>query len=300
MHTMKKWLKISIEANPLMVEVVSDYLVGIHGAGVDLAADKDENPAGQIVAFIEQAELSTADAEKCATQISVFLAEMAAVFNVASPSLVWEFLEEEDWSKNWKEHFVPFTIVPGLIIAPTWENYEAQGDELVIEMDPGMAFGTGHHATTSLSLSYLQDVVTQRGAKTVLDVGCGTGILVMGAVLFGAERGLGIDNCPDAVAAASNNVVHNHLAEKIDIGITPLSELREEYDLVVANIIHDVLASMVLELYSRVKKEGHLILSGLLADQQVDSIIEIFAREGFVLLEKGIEGEWGAVLLQKR
>ena len=300
MHTMKKWLKITIEANPLLVEVVSDYLVGIHDAGVELAADKDENPEGKIVAFIEQSELSPADAERCANQINIFMAEMAAVFNVASPSLVWEFLEEEDWSKNWKEHFVPFSIVPGLTIAPTWENYEARNDELVIEMDPGMAFGTGHHATTSLSLSYLQDVVTKRGAKTVLDVGCGTGILVMGAVLFGAERGLGIDNCPDAVAAASNNVAHNHLAEKIDIAITPLSELQEEYDVVVANIIHDVLASMVIDLYARAKKDGFLILSGLLADQQVDSIIGIFAEAGFVLLEKGIEGEWGAVLLQKR
>lgn len=298
MDTVKKWLKISIITDPALVDSISDYLVGIHGAGVEMSAE-DEQPTGIITSFIEKENLSDQEAEIITSQISGFLVEMAAIFNTAIPSLSWEFIEEEDWGKNWKQHFVPFQIVPGLVIAPTWENYQKQNDELVIEMDPGMAFGTGHHATTSLSLGFIQEVTNKKTTKKVLDVGCGTAILTMAAVLFGAQQAIGIDNDQDAVNAATENVAHNNLQDKIEIAITPLDQIEGSFDLVVANIIHDVLAAMSPQLTAKTKSGGYLILSGVLAEQQADSIARIFAEKGFTLLTKKSEGEWAALLLQK-
>lgn len=295
---MKKWLKINLIVNPVLVETISDYLVGIHSAGVELAAE-DEQSTGRITSFIE--EIVTKDeAEVIVEQVSDFACEMASVFNVPAPEISWDFIEDEDWSKNWREHFHPFSIVPGLTIAPTWEEFNAPEGELVIEMDPGMAFGTGHHETTSLTLGFLQDIVKSSEHATVLDVGSGTGILAMGAALFGAGDILGIDNCPDAVRVATENIAHNNFSEQIKIAITPLADLTGCYDIVVANIIHDVLADLSVDLAEKTKADGFLILSGLLAGDQAKSITAIFAKLGFSLVEEKSKGEWAAVLLQKK
>ncbi len=122
-------------------------------------------------------------------------------------------IDEEDWGKNWKDHFKPFTIVPGLVIAPTWEEYQPAAGEAVITMDPGMAFGTGHHATTSLSLELIRRTLVENGGQRLLDVGTGTGILGMAALLFGAKDVLGLDNDPEAVSAAEENVRRNSLQD---------------------------------------------------------------------------------------
>lgn len=299
MDAQKTWLKITIETTPILVETITDYLVGVHEAGVELVANKDEQPTGTLLCYIQQESLSTEQAEALFQQISHFAVEMATVFSVDAPQLAWEFFEEEDWGKKWKEHFVPFPIVPGLIIAPTWEEYQAQGDEKVIVMDPGMAFGTGHHATTSLSLGFVQEVMASGNHKTVLDVGCGTGILAMGAALFGAEKVLGLDNDPEAVSAAIKNVAYNNQNQQVDIAITSVEDIDEEYDVVVANIIHDVLAHLSDALTARTKDGGFLILSGVLVEDQADSITSIFEEHGFSLVRKTEKGEWAAVLLQK-
>ena len=299
METPKQWVKMSIVTVPVLVESISDYLVGIHDAGVEMAAE-EEKPTGTITSFIKKTNLSQEEAEVIISQVSTFLAEMSSIFNVDQPTLSWEFIEEEDWGKNWKIHFKPFQIIPGFVISPTWETYVPKEDELMIEMDPGMAFGTGHHATTSLSLGFIKQVTDKAKTQSVLDVGCGTGILTMAAALFGAEHALGIDNCPDAVDASAKNVLHNNLQTIIDIAITPLDQITDSYDIVVANIIHDVLAEMSPELTAKTKTGGFLILSGVLAEEQADSIGRIFTKLGFTVLEQKSEGDWAALLLQKK
>ncbi len=298
MVSAKKWIKLTITADPILVETVGDYLVGIHNMGVELAT-QDEIPTGVITAFAETESLQSSDGDALAQQVLEYTEEMAELFKCNRPIVAWEFFEEEDWGKKWKQHFKPFAIVPGLVIAPTWEEYQKQENELVIEMDPGMAFGTGHHATTSLSLEFIQEIIAKKRCKTVLDVGCGTGILTMGAALFGAQKCLGIDNCQDAVTAAKDNITHNNLQEIVDIAITPVEEVRDTYDLVVANIIHDVLASMSNSLVAATKEGSYLILSGVLKEDQADSISEIFGSKGFTLIEKRERDEWAAVLLEK-
>ncbi len=293
----KKWLKITINADPVLVETLGDYLVGIHNMAVEIAT-KDEIPTGTVTGFSETANIE--NEQSLVAAIRQYTAEMAELFQTSPPKVAHEFFEEEDWGKKWKQHFKPFTIVPGLVIKPSWEEYTKQKDEYVIEMDPGMAFGTGHHATTSLCLELLQKTIQEQGSDSLLDVGCGTGILTMAAALFGVKNCLGIDNCPDAVKAAQENIIHNNLADKIIIASTPLKEIKTSHDLMVANIIHDVLVSMDKDIARCTNEDGYLILSGLLKEKQADSISETYKAQGFTTLLKRERDEWAALLLQKR
>ncbi|MBW2682516.1 MAG: 50S ribosomal protein L11 methyltransferase, partial [Deltaproteobacteria bacterium] len=242
MASKKEWLKIQIKTEPVLIEPISDFLIGIIGAGVETGA-KDEDSYGTVTGYVEQSDLDQDTIDIILDQVSSYLKELASLFNVVEPILTSTMIIEQDWGKSWKEHFKPFSIVPGLIISPIWEKYEKAPGELLLEMDPGMAFGTGHHATTSLSLEFLKEALALPDTKKlkILDVGTGTGILGMAAVLFGAGEVLGIDNDPDAVKAAEENVAYNGLQKSMQISLVPLSALVGEYQVLVANIVHDVL-----------------------------------------------------------
>ena len=295
----KKWLKITIKADPVLVDSISDFLMGIIGAGVETGA-LDEDSYGTVNGYVEQADQNQAEIDNILGKVSSCLVELAALFAVSEPDLSSTIIVEEDWGKSWKEHFKPFAIVPGLVISPIWEEYKPLPGELLIEMDPGMAFGTGHHATTSLSLGFIKEVlVFSDSSQRLLDVGTGTGILGMAAVLFGAGEVLGIDNDPDAVAAAKENVVRNQLHETMQVTLAPISTLEGSFQIVVANIIHDVLVAMSTDLTRLTAGNGVLILSGILVGEQVDSVVALFTEAGFSLRKKEVSEEWAALMFVK-
>jgi len=293
-----KWLKITIKTDPLLVEPISDFLIGIIEAGVETGA-RDELLYGTVNGYLQKENLNPAEVDTILRRVSTHLAELADIFRVPMPTLSSSMIDEEDWGKNWKEHFKPFTIVPGLVIAPTWEEYQPNDGEVVITMDPGMAFGTGHHATTSLSLEFIRETLANKSGLTLLDVGTGTGILGMAAVLFGAGAVLGIDNDPEAVSAAKENVRRNALQESMQVSLAPLASLTEPYGIVVANIVHDVLIGMADELAQLLAVDGTLILSGILAGEQVENIISVFTAKGLQLSEQKIREEWAALRFSK-
>lgn len=293
-----KWLKITIATDPVLVEPISDFLVGVIEAGVETGA-ADEPNFGILTCYVQKANPEPAEVAEIVAKISSYLIEVAAVFSVLTPQLTASLFDEEDWSSTWKEHFKPFVIVPGLVIAPTWEEYRPNPGEVVITMDPGMAFGTGHHATTSLSLELLRRTLTAGSTMRVLDVGTGTGILGMAAMLFGALGVLGIDNDPEAVAAATDNARRNVQGDRMQVSLTPLGELSGQYQIVVANIVHDVLLDLAEDLTRLTDEKGFLILSGILVGEQVVSIIKAFSGKGFTLLDAEERKEWAALRFQK-
>ncbi|MDO9262848.1 MAG: 50S ribosomal protein L11 methyltransferase, partial [Desulfosalsimonadaceae bacterium] len=148
------WLKISVIADPVLVEALSDFLVGVMGAGVEIVVN-DGALYTTINAFLEKRNPDESQIGHILEQLTEYVRELAGIFQVPVPEIVSSVIQEEDWGNTWKKHFKPFVIIPGLVIKPTWEDYRAGVDEKVIEMDPGMAFGTGHHATTALSLELL-------------------------------------------------------------------------------------------------------------------------------------------------
>ncbi len=293
------WLKVSLASDPLLVEALSDFLEGVTGAGVEIVVD-DSLSLTQINAFLEKRNPDKSETGQILEQLTGYAREVAEIFGAPVPEITSTVIEEEDWGTTWKEHFKPFAIIPGLVIKPTWEEYRAAGDERVIEMDPGMAFGTGHHATTTLSLELLQGVLPDMAAASVLDVGTGTGILGMAAALFGADRVVGIDNDPEATAAASENVLRNGLEKKMSVASTPLAAVQGPFSIVVANIIHDVLLELSDDLDRLTAGGGKLIVSGILTGEQTETISRHFSDRGLCPEKRLHKKEWSALLFTKK
>jgi ribosomal protein L11 methyltransferase len=295
----KTWLQVTIKTDPALIESIGDFLMGVMDAGVEAAAI-DEPDYGTINGYIQDPDPDPVEIERILAQLAGYLTELKNIFNVPQPELSSKIIEDEDWGKNWKEFFTPFAIVPGLIIAPTWEQYEPKADEMVITMDPGMAFGTGHHATTSLTLEFIRESLAGTSGKRLLDVGTGTGILGMAGLLFNASEVTATDNDPEAVKAATENVAFNEMQDKMQVSLTPLSEIEGVYDVVVANIVHDVLLILADDLIRLTEKGGYLILSGLLAEGQVGNIREVFCSKGLTLAGEKYRDEWSAIRFLKK
>ena len=207
---MKKWLKITIRTQPVLVESISDFLIGVMDAGVEISID-EKIELKTINVYLEKDDPTPTEITDSIATATFHINELAEIFGVDRPQIDWQEIEEEDWGRNWKKYFVPFAVTDRFVIAPTWEKYETKNDEIVLVMDPGMAFGTGHHATTALALQMVEDEILNSGkSKSILDVGTGTGILGIAAALMGAVSVYGVDNDPVAVIAALENIEKNN------------------------------------------------------------------------------------------
>jgi len=168
-------------------------------------------------------------------------------------------------------------------------------------MDPGLAFGTGHHASTQLALLLLEQLVhdNRNTLEKILDLGTGSGILAMGCALFGARNVLAIDNDPDAVDAAKGNIIRNRLGETVTVSGQDVASIEPGVDLLVANITHDTLAGMAALLAGLLSPKGHLVLSGILTGEQENSIRKIYTSQGFNFIKNLTKDEWAALQFQK-
>jgi len=206
-------------------------------------------------------------------------------------------VNEEDWAECWKAYYKPFKIGQRLAIRPSWTEYDAQPGDLVIELDPGMAFGTGTHETTALCASWLEELVVP-GVKA-MDLGTGTGILAIAAALLGARDVLATDIDPVAVRVARENARINHVdgvvrAAEADV----LQGIGETADLVIANIITDVIVRIAPAVFDHVNAGGVFLCSGI-SRCRWDEIIEALQGAGFEAIEKREKGEWAAFAAKK-
>jgi ribosomal protein L11 methyltransferase len=211
--------------------------------------------------------------------------------------LVWKIVDDSDWKDNWKEYFKPTKITDRIVIKPTWEAYERAEDELVIEIDPGMAFGTGTHPTTSLCVKFLERFIEPE-KDAVLDVGCGSGILAIASALLGAKDVLAIDIDPIAVKVSKENVELNHLTAKIRVMDGDLTKgLKERADIVVANLMADLVMMLSKDVTAHLKGKSIYISSGILIEKQ-EQVVAAIEECGFHILDIMEEGEWCAIAAQ--
>lgn len=204
-----------------------------------------------------------------------------------------EKMYEEDWANNWKQYYKPTKIGERIVVKPIWEEYEPCGDELVLELDPGMAFGTGTHETTRMCIQALDRYVKED--STVFDVGCGSGILAIAAAKLGAKKAVGVDLDPVAVESAKENVGFNNL-DNIEILYGNLVEVIEgKADIVVANIIAEVICILTEDVKRVLKEDGYFITSGIIHDR-VDMVTNKLEETGFEVVEINKDGEWNCIV----
>ena len=205
--------------------------------------------------------------------------------------------DDRDWKDVWKKYYKPFYVCDHLVIKPTWEAFTPAPGDKVIEMDPGMAFGSGTHETTSMCLSLLHQYL--EGGEKVIDVGTGSGILAVGAALLGAGHVLAVDIDPDAVRVAAENAKLNHVENRITVRQGNLLERADEIcDICVANIISDVIISFADPLMKHVRPGGLFICSGIVS-LRAEEVKRALLHAGWEIIEQQEKGEWTAFVSRR-
>ena len=204
---------------------------------------------------------------------------------------------EEDWTESWKKAFKPFRLGDHMVVKPSWEAFDVQPGDHIIEIDPGMAFGTGTHETTGMCVKLVEKYV--KPGDRVIDIGTGTGILAIAAAYMGAGRVLATDLDAVAVRVAAENVQHNGFGGRIEVRCGDLLEVvQESGDVVIANIIADVIIGLAAPVRQRIADGGLFICSGIAANRLQD-VLDALDKSGYTVLESLTQGEWCAVAARK-
>lgn len=207
-----------------------------------------------------------------------------------------ENVKDEDWAEEWKKNYKPFRIGSHLVVKPTWEKYVSQPGDLVIELDPGMAFGTGTHETTNMCMQLLERCL--KPGLRVMDVGTGSGILAIAAAKLGAQNVLAIDIDPDAVKVAKENVELNHVTKQVRVVVGDLCKSEAmPCEVAVANIVADAICMLAGPMTRHLVKGGLLICSGIIREREAD--VQKAAKEaGYRQVDRIEKGEWVALCLK--
>lgn len=233
---------------------------------------------------------SPADVEKARATVETL--PNALGFDAGPLTFLLEAVKDEDWAESWKQYYKPMRIGERLIVKPGWEAFQAATDDLVIELDPGMAFGTGTHETTRLCMELLEAWYTQ-GA--VLDVGTGSGILAIAAARLGAARVLAVDIDPVAVRVARENVKINSLSDRVEVMEGDLVKgLGGMYAFACANIQADVIIALTVPVRAHLLPGAVFVCSGILIERETD-VIKALSNAGFQVLETRHLGAWTAL-----
>jgi ribosomal protein L11 methyltransferase len=303
------WAEVSCDVPAAAVDCLAEFLVEISGGGVsieNLSVDTftsetiEDSPIKSVKAYFPDDQ----DLDGKIADIAGFLASIAPTFPGFDPEPpMVNLLREEDWANNWKEHFKPSRIGSRLVIKPTWEEYTASADDIVIELDPGMAFGTGTHATTQLCLEAIErifyrdppyDLPHYCEPRDIFDVGTGSGVLAIAAAKMGARSVTGIDIDPVAVEVANQNLILNHVEDITRITTEPLEGVAGIFDIVVANILAEELVRLRTELVTRLAAGGILILSGILTEKE-ELVLTGFSTPLLRLVEITRSAEWSCL-----
>ena len=218
--------------------------------------------------------------------------------SIGSGTVELSNVNQEDWESAWKQYFKPVHVTDRIVVKPEWEEYSPQEGEIVIEIDPGMAFGTGTHETTSMCINQIEKNL--KAGDRVIDIGSGSGILSMAAVLLGAEKATGVDLDPVAVRVALENVELNNLQDKIDILHGNLTDvIREKADIVVANIMADIILILLEDVREFIKDDGLFISSGIIQEKRA-AVEARLLEKNFSIVEVETKGEWCAITAHKK
>jgi ribosomal protein L11 methyltransferase len=286
---MLKFRKLTLRVSEEAKSLVSDFLLGLDDIGV--AEDMIEGEGFEVSAYFPK-ELDLSPVIESLRNYLGFLEKNLSGFHAGTITI--EEIDRSSW-EVWKQELKTVRASRRVVIRPPWEKYFPKEGEVVIEINPGMAFGTGHHETTRLCIQAMEEIFENVGVKKVLDVGCGSGILTISAVKLGVDEAIGLDIDPVAVREAKKSVERNSVSRRVKLFCGYIESVKEKFDLIVANISVEAILLMKKELRSRLKGKGKLLVSGI-PDRRRDEAVSGLEKAGFILERELRDGEWIAIV----
>lgn len=310
-----QWCEAVVHTTTLGSDLVSDELMALGAAGTEIVDRADVPDPREAGVYWELYDPQMVEAmpedvlvkgwfelnERTADVIGLVRERLAALkagacVDMGTLALELQNVADEDWSENWKKYYKPFRIGSHLVVKPTWEPYEAQPGDQMIELDPGMAFGTGTHETTHMCMQLLEKHL--RPGMRVMDVGTGSGILAIAAARLGASDVLAIDIDPNAVKVAKENVALNGVESRVRVVEGDLCKSEAiPCDLAVANIVADAICMLAGPLTRHLQKGRLLVCSGIIREREQD-VRDAAAQAGYTLFDRVEMGEWVALALK--
>lgn len=309
------WIEIAVHTTTEAVEVVSNILLEVGSQGVLIEDPSDaqyfkEDPVmwnyigAEVFHYDHQDTLvigyfTEAERVEKLEQIQSRLEQLGDIgLELGSLKLLSKSIDDQNWLHEWKKYYKPELISETIVVKPTWEDYQVQPRQKVIELDPGMAFGTGTHATTQMCVQAMEQYL--RPQDTVADIGCGSGILSIAAVKLGAGRVTAVDLDPMAVRVTTENVNHNRVADRIEVLQGDLAEvLTEKVNLVVANIIADAIIALSVLVKDYMEEDAYFISSGII-DSRYLEVRQALEEQGFDIIEVKHQAEWKCIVAKSR
>jgi len=283
-----KLSQLKIEVSEPASSLVSDYLLGLGSLGV--AEDIKKDNMYEVSAYFPM--------ETDIAQVIANLKEYLGILQDSIPdvvigSITAVHIDQSSW-QVWKSLLKKIRAGKNVIIRPPWEEHDAQAEEIVIEINPSLAFGTGHHETTRLCIEAIEDIVSKRDINNILDVGCGSGILSISAVMLGVKDVVGFDTDPVAIIESRKNAKKNGVLDKIKFFCGYLESAKGQYDLIVANVYIEPILFMKEGLKSKLSPSGALIISGIPHIRR-DEAVRGLKLAGLVLQSELRQGDWVAL-----
>lgn len=308
-----KWIEVTIKTTTEAVEAITNILDELRTGGVMIEDPKDflfqkKNELDWDYVEEEVFNKSGQDGVLIKTYISEERNVVEVVENIkhrvlslrdfgidiGEGSVSLGQVNESDWANEWKKYYKPTKIGQRIVVKPTWEDYKPENGELIIELDPGMAFGTGTHETTSMCIRELEKYVNED--SRVFDIGCGSGILAIAAAKLGAKEVLAVDLDEVAVKVSKENVEENNVSDSVEVRHGNLMDVvKDRADVVVANIIADIIKILAKDVHNFMKKDAVFISSGIILDK-VEEVKESLIENGFEIIDIKKLGEWSAIV----
>ncbi len=302
------WLELTVQTHPEAVESVSELLNRYTTGGIAIEEPIELIDEGQEYRVLTGQPVKVhaylpidGKEEQTRQQVARSLWHLSSLGPQFVGDLQTRVVHEEDWANAWKDYYHVTHIGQRLVIRPTWRDYTPKGDEVVLELDPGMAFGTGLHPTTRMCLEQVEQ--RTRPGMHVLDVGTGSGILALAAAKLGAASVYCIDNSSVAIESATSNALTNHLSDRVTVSLGVLDDsestrLINQYDLVLANIIARVIGSIAPNLAQVLVPGGILITSGIIEERRHEAEQPLLAA-GLKLIDQAMIDDWVTLIMQK-
>lgn len=271
---MQQWHQLQFSVKSKFFDIIEDYLIN-NNAGSITRVDKPDDIVNVVILYENHHD------------IDLIIRTLKKEFeNILETEIDYEVIKDQQWEAAWLYDYDPIKIGKNIVVYPNWRELPDDKNHTYIIVDPSIAFGCGNHETTKMCLEWLEDHVTND--SKVLDYGCGTGVLAIGAVKLGASFAQGIDIDPNSIESSIKNAAENSVTEKTSFGDNPPTQ---QFDLVVANIFSNVLISLVENITSSLKQSGRLALSGII-ENQVDKVQEEFEKHGISFNKPKQMGQW--------